>query len=117
LESERLNEASIKNRRQKLAEFLRQAETLKNLCGSSHVLDEHLIEVWWNDVTTFLATEFGEDQLQVFKSDSGAPSNILVGPDIPQRNRDSWAWLNRRTFRLLVMLEPNTEAHRRSPLF
>lgn len=96
---------SLRARRVSLGQLLSQAEHIKGQCASETPVDEHMVSEWFQRTRIFLANDLGEEYLHTFESDAGTPPLVLTAQAVPERNRELWAWANRRAFRLHAILE------------
>jgi hypothetical protein len=95
----------LRARRVTLGRLLSQGEALRYNCASFDEILEAPIVRWKQETENFLLHEMGEEYLHRFNSDAGAPTDILTSQDVPERNRQLWAWLNKRAYRLSSILE------------
>lgn len=103
LEAQQESAESLKAKRVALGQLLSQAEAIKRDCTQSEPVSEHMVTEWYERACKFLTDEMGEEYLHRFQSDAGTPPMEISGPI--QRNRDLWAWANRRAYRLNTILE------------
>ena len=103
LADQRESMESLKKKRVALGQLLSQAEHIKRDCSLAEPVDEHMVSEWYARTQRFLVDDLGEEYLHRFLSDAGTPPVEITGPI--QRNRELWAWANRRAYRLNTFLE------------
>lgn len=94
-----------KEKRRSLGRLLGQCDNLKRLCETAEPVSEPMVEEWFQRSQVFLADELGEEYLHRFLSDAGIDPLVLTSSDVPNRNKQIWAYLHRRGTRLNAFLE------------